>query len=266
MVSDISPSRGTIAGVVARPKFLLTLFVAAGCLAGACSPGADDEVLVFVASSLSQPLTELATHYENETGTRVRVATGSSAALREQILDGAPAAVFVSASEEIMDTVADDGLVVGEATPLAANHLVLAVAVGNPLGVEGVNDLARESLRIGACTPKAPCGSLAEAVQTSLGWRFSIDGREANAAALRTKISVGEYDAALLYATDARTEAATVEVVDSPELSSSLTIYPVARMVGAGESASAEAFVDWILRPENRARLETYGFTNPSER
>src|SRR6185369_13570301 len=52
----------------------------------------------------------------------------------------------------------------GPATVFATDQFVLAVALGDPLAVGDVGDLARPGLRVARCAPVQPCGQYADAI------------------------------------------------------------------------------------------------------
>ena len=117
-------------------------------------------VLVFAAASLTDAFAEIEVAFEAaHPGVDVMVNTAGSSALREQILEGAPADVFASANRPNIDQLMAAGEVAGEVEVLATNSLQIVVPAGNPGGVTGVQDLARPELLIGLCAEGVPCGA-----------------------------------------------------------------------------------------------------------
>jgi molybdate transport system substrate-binding protein len=105
------------------PVSLLRL-VLAGFLVAA--PVQAAEVTVFAAASLKTALDEIAVGWQAESGNRAVLSYGGSAALAKQIMEGAPADVFISAAPEWMDAVAEAGLIVPESrVDILGNRLVL---------------------------------------------------------------------------------------------------------------------------------------------
>ena len=66
--------------------------------------------------------------------------------------------MFASANTSNMDQVAEAGEPSGEAEIFVTNSLQIAVPTGNPGGVTGLEDFAREELLIGLCAEDVPCG------------------------------------------------------------------------------------------------------------
>ena len=103
-------------------RFVLRLLVGLAMLTGV----ARAEVTVFAAASLKGGLDEAAVAWTAETGVDVHLSFAGSSALARQILQGAPADIFISASSEWMDVVEGyDALVPDTRKDLLANRLVL---------------------------------------------------------------------------------------------------------------------------------------------
>lgn len=233
--------------------------IVAVVLVAACGGRTDDVPLVIsAASSLGGAFEEIIEAFEagGQRGDIVLNLAGSST-LREQVLSGAPADVFASANHEIMDELAEAGMV-SERTVFATNRLVLAVAPGNPAGVDGLGALADPDVFVGVCAPQVPCGSLAREVLAVASVTPSVDTEEPDVASLATKLEEGELDAGLVYVTDA-----VARGLDFFEVASPIVEYPVAVVEGARSPRAAGAFIDHLGSPESRRILERYGFGTP---
>ncbi len=233
----------------------------------ACSNGGSDArsaVVISAAASLTDVFTSMETAFEKEYPQFDALFNFSgSAALREQILEGAPADVFVSANSEIMDEVAGAGEVVGLPDVFATNHMVIAVPTGNPGAVTGLDDLAREDLFVGLCADAVPCGTFARQVLASAGVDPSIDTNESNVRSLLFKIGLGEIDIGIVYATDVMSVASAVDPITVPLAHDVTARYTIALLTGAPNSAGGDAFIRFVFSDEGAAVLETHGFGIP---
>ena len=99
--------------------------VAWGC-GGTSGEGRGGSVLCLVAASTTEAVEEIARAFSAETGIRVQVNPDDSSKLATQIVNGAPADLFLSANEKWADYVNDKGLA-REVLPLLGNTLVLIV-------------------------------------------------------------------------------------------------------------------------------------------
>ena len=171
----------------------LAILVVLGVAAAGCGgEDGDGRVRVFAAASLTEAFGELAGAYE-ETNPSVTVElnVAGSSALREQILEGAPADVFASADEANMAELVEAGEVVGVPQTFATNRMAIGVPPGNPGAVGGLADLADDELLVGLCAQGVPCGDLARSVLGTAGVEASVDTNEPNVGALdRTLVLV----------------------------------------------------------------------------
>lgn len=182
-----------------------------------------------------------------------------SSSLVAQLAAGAPAEVLVTADADTMARAVDEGLVAGEVHALARNRLVLVTPTDGGADVTGIGDLADPELVVGLCAPEVPCGALARRVLEATGLTVHADTLEPNVRSLTTKVALGELDAALVYATEARW--ADVAVVDDPVLAASdlATTYEIA-LVHVDAPAPARVFVDTATGPAGRRVLAAAGF------
>ena len=106
------------------------LRLALACLIGFSLPVSAGEVTIFAAASLKNALDQVAADWQAASGNTVVLTYGGSPAIAKQIMEGAPADLFVSASKQWMDEVEKAGLTVaGTREDLLSNHMVL---VGQP--------------------------------------------------------------------------------------------------------------------------------------
>jgi molybdate transport system substrate-binding protein len=212
-----------------------------------------DSINVFAASSLTDAFTALGEQFEAaHPGSEIEFNFGSSSDLVTQIDEGAPVDVFASADEANMQKVADESVV------FARNRLAIAVEPGNPLGIEGLEDLADADVKVVLCASEAPCGKYADQILESAGVEVTPVSREANVRDTLGKI--GEADAAIVYVTDVRANDA-IEAIEIPDDQNVITTLPI---VALDDSEIADAFVDYVTSADGQAILtEDFGFLAP---
>lgn len=243
----------------------LALCAATVLLAGCGTPGDEGggTLTVSAAASLTDVFTELgALLEERRPGLEVRFNFAGSSTLAAQLVQGAPADVFASADEQQMAVVQGAGLA-ADPEVFAANALTIAVPEGNPAGITGLADLARDDLALAVCAAQVPCGAAAVELLGAAGVQAAPDTYEEDVRAALTKVALGEVDAALVYVTDARSRADAVDVVEVPEAASVVTTYPVCVLADAPQPGAARAFVDLLLSAEGRRILAEAGFRRP---
>ena len=226
-----------------------------------CGSGSDRTVLVFAAASLTDSFAELESAFEAANPeVDVQLNLAGSSALREQVLEGAPADVLAVADEAIMAEVVAADLTVGEPRVFATNRLTLVVPDGNPGGVTGLGDLADESLLVGVCAAAVPCGRFAAEVFSRAGITPAPDTTEPDVRALLTKVAEDELDLGVVYVTDAIAGGADVERIEIDDDVNVEARYPVVALTDSGDAA---AFVAFVLSAEGQRVLAAQGFGTP---
>jgi molybdate transport system substrate-binding protein len=231
---------------------------------GATGTSLQGELLVSAAASLADVFAELGSDFETaHPGVDVHLNLGSSASLRQQVLEGAPADVFASADTSNMARVVDAGETTGDPVIFARNRMQIAVPAGNPARITGLDDFADDELLIGLCADQVPCGAYAREVLKNAGVTPSVDSDEPDVRALLTKVEAGELDAGITYLTDVLSTGGGVEGLDIPEDVNVLAEYPIATLTGAPSPEVADRFVAFVLSGQGQAILDGYGFSSP---
>lgn len=228
--------------------------------AGCAPAGSQTKLTVFAAASLTSAFEQLEESFEEaHSGAEVTVVFGGSAALATQIINGAPAEVFASASRTHMETVIAAGLA-ADATPFATNRMIIAMPKGNPGGIRTVADLARPGVTVAVCEPAVPCGAGAEAVFEQAGITVRPVTQEHHVKAALAKASLGEVDAAVVYATDVPASATDVHAVGIPAQLNSSTDYLITSTINGEHSETAQQFVQHVTSAQGRRVLTDAGF------
>lgn len=228
------------------------------------SAGMSGTLTVFAAASLTDAFTDLGDRLvDDHPDLDVQFNFAGSAGLATQITQGAPADVFASANDTQMAVVTEAGLADGDPAVFTANVLEIAVPAGNPAGISGLADFAREDLTLAVCAPDVPCGAAAEQVFEAAGITAVPDTLEEDVRAALTKVELGEVDAALVYASDVRSAGDAVEGIGFPEAEEAVNEYPICVLAGAPNAEAAQAFVDLVLSDEGQQVLADAGFTAP---
>lgn len=244
-----------------RSRILLTisLLVPLSACSGNDETTKSSTLTVFAAASLTAPFTQLEAAFETANpGVDVVLSFAASSELATQIVEGAPADVFASADTKNMDKVVD--AIVGEPTTFATNRLQIITEPGNPLGIASLADLADPSILFVTCAPEVPIGAYTTEALAKAGVTVSPVSFEENVKGIVTKVTTGEADAGIVYATDviAAGDAATgVDIADEFNVTAT---YPIARV---SSNDAAATFVEFVLSPDGRAVLEDFGFGSP---
>jgi len=229
-----------------------------GCGGGADAEGEGPTVLA--ASSLQEALTEAAEAWAQAGHAPPRLSFAASSALARQIEGGAPADLYLSADEEWMDRLAEEGLLrEGSRADLLTNELVLIAPRDAPS--QGLDALA--SGRVAMADPDAvPAGRYARAALESLGLWQGVAERIVPAENVRAALALverGEAPLGVVYATDARASNRVAVAFQFPSDSHPPIRYPVA-VLAASRHADAEALRAFLSTPAAQRIFERHGF------
>lgn len=222
-------------------------------------------LIVSVAASLSDVMSELARRHEGDTGQAVRLNVGGSNFVARQIVAGARADVFLSADEAQMDAVERAGrLVPGSRVDLLTNLLVV---VGRPGGGLASGDPATlASARVGRIAlgnpESVPAGIYARRWLEARGVWPAVSPKVVPTLSVRAALAAvkaGRVDAAVVYATDASTEPAVPVIFEVPAEDAPPIVYPAAVVKGRNRVAAAR-FLAYLQSAEARTVFEAAGF------
>jgi molybdate transport system substrate-binding protein len=212
-------------------------------------------VTVFAAASLQPPFDQVArripvTATFNYAGTQT---------LTSQLAQGAHADVFASADSAHMKTVQDGGLLAAAPQLFTHNHLEIAVAKGNPKGIHGLSDLARNGLVVVLADPSVPAGKYAQQSLANAGVKVKPASLELQVTAVVSKVALGEADAGIVYASDVVTSG-KVDGVAIPDSQNVVADYYIASLKDASHAAAADRFIAFVLSPQGQSILAAAGF------
>ena len=219
---------------------------------------AEDRLVIFAASSLQTALDRIAEAWQHEGGAEIVISYGASSALARQIMSGAPADLFLSASTDWMDAVENDKAVrSGSRVDLLGNALVLVGhGPGPDLGELGSDldlDTLLEDGRLAmAYTDAVPAGIYGRQALTTLGlWdRFSTRiAQFDNVRAALAIVATGELPLGIVYRSDALVERGVSLVGTFPADSHDPIRYPIAITTESKHPDAAE-FVAFLQGEE----------------
>lgn len=248
----------------------------AGCQPASGRPPAPTgtELTVYAAASLAPALrAATGTYAAGHPGIDFAVSTDSSAALEAKIEQAAPADLFLSADEEHPAKLVAAGL--GRpAVRFAGNAPVVVIPRSNPAAIETTRDLARPGVKIVAAGDGVPITTYAARLVANLArergypadfamrYEANVVSHEDNVGAVLAKVALGEADAGIVYATDAR-GSEQVRTIAIPSDANVVAIYAGTVIASSPRAADAAAFLGWLAGPEGRAVLESFGFLAP---
>lgn len=246
------------------PALLALALAATACGSEAASQGEAKTLTVFAAASLTESFGALGKQFEaRNAGVTVKFSFEGSSALVQKLTQGAKADVFASADQTNMDKAVKAEVIDGGPLVFATNRLAIAVGKGNPKGIKGLADLAKDGLTVVVCAPQVPCGAAAKKVQQGSGVTLKPASEEQDVKSVLAKVRTGDADAGLVYVTDATSAADKVDKVDFPEAAGAINSYPIAVLKDAPQAALAKQFTDFVLGATGKRELAKVGFGSP---
>lgn len=224
------------------------------------------QLLISAAASLTESLNELQSLYEAEhPQVKLTFNYAASGTLQQQIEQGAPVDLFLSAGTKQMNALLDKGLINESLTTnLLTNNLVLIVPKEDAVVVQRMNDLSKLG-DIAMGTPESvPAGKYA---QQALAYHQLWDTLQSHLVLTKdvkqvlSYVETGNVDAGFVYKTDAAFSD-KVKVALTAEADSHDPIeYPIGVLKGSAHPDEAKAFYEFILSDQARQVFIKYGFT-----
>ncbi|BDH61537.1 molybdate ABC transporter substrate-binding protein [Lysinibacillus sp. PLM2] len=192
---------------------LIVSFVQSGCSASTTDADSDKKViLVSAASSLKEVLEEMVVEFQTQhKGIEVKFNFAASGTLKQQIEQGAPVDIFISASVDKFEELKDQSYIEDE-IQLVSNELVLITSTNNQnlnqlLDIRKMKGNEFEKISIG--TPSiVPAGDYAKQALMNLGIFDDIQDKIVYAKDVRqvlTYVETENVQAGFVYKTDAIT-------------------------------------------------------------
>lgn len=223
---------------------------------------------ISAAASLTDVMEELKKLYVEKSVHRVVMNYGSSGALQQQIEQGAPADVFISAAQRQMDMLEEKGLIISESRiDLLQNDVVLIVPLAQRNEeITGFHSLTSDSIHILAIgePESVPAGRYAKEVLNSLGIWESLEGKLVLAKDVRqvlTYVETGNADAGIVYMTDAISSNQVEIITAAPDGSHTPVTYPAAIISNTSSQEAAADFMTFLQSAEAKELFEKNGFT-----
>jgi molybdate transport system substrate-binding protein len=224
-------------------------------------------LLIAVAASLQDALQELDPIFEAANrGVTVNYNFAASGPLQQQIEQGAPVDLFISAASRQMDALQEKNLIVADTRRnLLTNSLVLVVPRNSTLGLTGFQQLTDprvEKISIGE--PRSvPAGQYAEEVFRYLGiWdvlqpKFVLGNTVRN---VLSTVESGNADAGVVYRTDAKISDRVTQVATAPSNMHSPIVYPMAVVAASRHQSAARTYAQFLSGSQAQAVFREYGF------
>lgn len=245
--------------------FILLIILLIGC-ANQNEETEKVSLTISAAVSLTDALEEIKEIYQEEHDVELTFNLGGSGSLAQQIQQGAPADVFISANQTWMDTLAEEEYILADTrSDVTGNNLVLIAEESSPIAYQSFTEIAPDDVeKIAIGNPESvPAGEYTEEALRHLNiWDkleeklvFGKDVRQ-----VLTYVETGNAEIGFVYESDA-IQSDEIKILATAEARSHEPItYPIAVIKETKHEEAAKAFVDYMNSDEAQEILAKYGF------
>ncbi len=224
-----------------------------------------ESVTILVAASTQHAVTEIAQAFEKNTGIKIIISSGPSNALANQIINGAPADLFLSANQEWADQLKIEGLA-DDVRPMLSNGLVIVVPQGNPAKVREPSDLATVRVkRLALAGENVPAGKYAQqSLEAHTLYRqLATQGkivRGQDVMAVLNFVERAEAEAGIVYTTDAMISRKIDTACALDPRTYDKIIYPMVLTKRGKQNVAAVTFGEYLVSDRAADVFKKHGF------
>ena len=254
--------------------FLVTVLVACAQFAPQANPpntiqsaAIPSTLLIAAAASLQKPLQEITPLYSQANPNQtINYNFAASGALQQQIEQGAPVDIFISAAAKQMKALQEKGLLASSTTEnLLTNQLVLIVPKQTSVSLTDFQQLVQpEVKRISIGEPRsAPVGQYATEVLQNLKILEQVQSKFVlgnSVKSVMTAVETGDVDAGIVYTTDAQGSDKVTVVATADERLHSPIRYPIAVLKSSQSIDASNRYVKFLHSDIAKAVFKKYGF------
>lgn len=221
---------------------------------------------ISAAITLKESLEEIKILYQKkQPSAKITYNFGSSGSLQQQIEQGAPVDIFISAANKQMDSLEKKNLLLpGSRHNLLTNQLVL-ITPKTEKNVNKFTDLTKPAVtKIALGEPNSsPAGKYGEEVLEFYKILDRVKPKIIYGKDVRqvlTYVETGNVNAGLVYLTDAKTSTQIRIAATAPKESHAPIVYPIAILKGSKNPDAAKTFDKFLNSNQSKTIFKKYGF------
>lgn len=236
----------------------------ASASASASSAAAADlqgsELNIYCGAGMTDPFTEIAAAFEDETGCKMNVTYANAAQIQTQIDTTKEGDFFIAGAK---DEVKPVEAYVKSSIDLVKHIPVIAVPADNPANVSGLADLANVNALLIGDPESTPIGKIAKKALTDAGIWDGLESAGAittttTAPQIATALANGEGQAGIVWKENVKSDGA--KIVDTADLDSYVKVIPAAELTSVADEDAAVAFVEFLQTSTAQDIWKKYGY------
>lgn len=225
------------------------------------------KILVAAAASLQDAMKEIDPLFKSANqGIKVNYNFAASGPLQQQIEQGAPVDLFISAATRQMEALQQKNLILTNTRRnILTNSLVLVVPRNSTLGPTSFQQLTNSNVsKISIGEPRSvPAGQYAEEVFNNLGILEQLRPKLVYGNSVRNVLGTvesGNADAGVVYATDAKISNKVKQVATAQSQIHSAIVYPMAVIAASRNQQAARTYAQFLTSQQAQDIFKKYGF------
>lgn len=230
-------------------------------------PAEEVEIIVSAAASLTDVAEEIKAKF-NKKNPHITVTYnfGSSGKLSQQIQQGAPADIFMSASKKDMDFLSENSLIAEDSRfDFASNELVVITEKSKDIELASLEDIATLEVKniVMGDTEATPLGRYGKEALQNIGVWEKIESKMvylSDVNQVLTHVETQNAEIGIVFNTDAqRAENVKIMTKIDKDLHAPV-IYPAAAIESSKALDAAQLYLDFLASDEGKSILESHGF------
>lgn len=234
------------------------------------APSQTVELTISAAASLTNALQDIQKIFEtSHTSIKINFNFAASGALQQQIEQGAPVDLFLSAATKNLQTLVDKQLIQeNEHTNLLSNELVVIAPADAKSQLANLSDLSQPDItKVAVGIPESvPAGNYAKEALTKINLWDTLQSKIVQAKDVRQVlqyVETGNVDAGFVYQTDAITSDKVKVIFPVDPTTYTAIEYPMGIISATKYREESEAFYTFLKSEEALNIFIKYGFSVP---
>lgn len=227
---------------------------------------AKTEILVSSATSLKDVMSDIKIQYEkNNPNIKITYNFDSPGSLANQIENGAPVDVFISAAKKQIDQLQNKSILLPDSSKAFLKNEIVLITPIDQKDILKLADLEKENItKIAIGEPNSvPAGQYAKETCTTLGLWDKLQPKlifGKNVRQVLTYVETGNVDAGFVFATDAKVSKHVRTVIQFESNTHSPILYYYAVIKTSSHIDESKEFVNFLNGEESQAIFKQYGF------
>lgn len=255
-----------------KHKILLTAFICTSFFLALCSCGKSTskvELTISAAASLKEAMTDIEKEFEKNSNVDLILNFGASGSLQQQIEQGAPCDVFISAGQKQMNALEDKSLLLEDTRKdLLKNSLVLIGPKDTSLDkLSDIKDSTVKHIAMGDPS-SVPAGKYADEVIENLSIKDDISSKLVFAKDVKEVlawVASGNAEVGFVYKSDALVSDSVKIIENIDEQYHTPITYPIATIKSSKNPNECKSFIDFLFIENSQKTFKKYGYITIKE-